>query len=249
MQAAHKEDVLNALSQVAIKFRTRVGESLATVQQHGTPLAEATTSSLEALKAYSAAAKMQIVAGDLPAAVPLYKRAVEIDPKFAMAYASLGFTYGLMGEYALSVENNTTAYQLRDRVSDREKFYIAASYDLYVTGNLEKAQQTCETWMRAYPREFDPLSILGAFVYPTFGQFDKAVEVARTTIELNPDFPVGYLQLGFNAQFLGDLGEAEKAFQRASDRKLEIPEFFPSRLDIAFLKGDRGAMEREAARS
>ncbi len=178
-----------------------------------------------------------------------YKRAIEIDPKFAMAYASLGFTYGLMGEFALSVENNSTAYQLRDRASDREKFYIAATYDLYVTGNLEKAQQTCETWMRTYPREFDPLAILGAFVYPTFGQFDKGVEVARKTIELNPDFPVGYLQLGFNAQFHGDLGEAEKAFQRASERKLEIPEFFPTRFDIAFLKGDRAAMEREAARS
>jgi Tfp pilus assembly protein PilF len=166
-----------------------------------------------------------------------------------MAYASLGFTYGLMGEFALSVENNSTAYQLRDRASDREKFYIAASYYLYVTGNLEQAQQTCETWMRTYPREVDPLSILGAFVYPTFGQFDRGAEAGRKTIEINPDFPVGYLQLGFNAQFRGDLGEAEKAFQRASERKLEIPEFFPTRFDIAFLKGDRAAMERETARS
>jgi tetratricopeptide (TPR) repeat protein len=249
VQAARKEDVLNALSQVAITFRTRVGESLATVQQHGTPLAEATTSSLDALKAFSAAARTQIVASDLPGAVPLYKRAIEIDPKFAMAYASLGFTYGLMGEFALSVENTSIAYQLRDRASDRERFYIAATYDLYVTGNLEKAQQTCEAWMRTYPREFDPLSILGAFVYPTIGQFDKGAEAGRKTIELSPDFPVGYLQLGFNLQFHGDLAEAEKAFQLASDRKLEIPEFFPTRFDIAFLKGDRAAMEREAARS
>ncbi len=249
VQAARKEDVLNALSQVAIKFRTRVGESLATVQQHGTPLAEATTPSLDALKAYSAAMKSLTVTSDLPAAVPLFKRAVEIDPKFAMAYASLGFTYGLMGEFALSSENNSTAYQLRDRASDREKFYIAASYDLYVTGNLEQAQQTCETWMRTYPRDFNPLSMLGAFVYPTFGQFEKGAEVARKTIDGNPDFPVGYLQLGFNAQFHGDLGEAEKAFQRASERKLEMAEFFPTRFDIAFLKGDQAAMEREAALS
>ena len=249
VQAARKEDVLNALSQVAIKFRTRVGESLATVQQHGTPLAEATTPSLDALKAYSAATKSLTVTSDLPAAVPLFKRAVEIDPKFAMAYASLGFTYGLMGEFALSSENNRTAYQLRDRASDREKFYIAASYDLYVTGNLEQAQQTCEAWMRTYPRDFNPLSMLGAFVYPTFGQFEKGAEVARKTIDGNPDFPVGYLQLGFNAQFHGDLGEAEKAFQRASERKLEMAEFFPTRFDIAFLKGDQAAMEREAALS
>ena len=249
VQVVRKEDVLNALSQAAIKFRTRVGESLATVQQHDTPLAEATTSSLDALKAYSAAVKNLIVAGDPPAAIPLFKRAIEIDPRFAMAYASLGFTYGLMGEFALSVENNSTAYQLRDRASDREKFYIAASYDLYVTGNLEKAQQTCETWMRTYPREVDPLSMLGAFVYPTFGLFDKGAEAGRKTIDVSPDFPVGYLQLGFNAQFRGDLGEAEKAFQRAFERNLEMPEFFPTRFDIAFLKGDRAAMEREVARS
>ena len=248
VQAARKEDVLAALSQVAIAFRTRVGESLATVQQHGTPLAEATTPSLDALKAYSAGLKA-LIAVDLPGGVPFLKRAVEIDPGFAMAYASLGFTYGLMGELALSAENNRKAYELRDRASDREKFYITATYDLYVTGNLEKAQQTCETWMRTYPREFDPLSMLGAFVYPTFGLFDKGAEVARKTIEISPDFPVGYLQLGFNQQFGGDVTAAEKTFQRASERKLETLDFYPTRFDIAFLKGDRAAMDREAAQA
>jgi eukaryotic-like serine/threonine-protein kinase len=248
VQAARKEDVLKALSQIAIAFRTKVGESLATVQQHGTPLAEATTPSLDALKAYSAGLKA-LLAVDLPGGVPFLKRAVEIDPGFAMAYASLGFTYGLMGELSLSAENNRKAYELRDRASDREKFYIAATYDLYVTGNLESARQTCETWMRTYPREFDPLAMLGAFVYPTFGQFDKGVEVARKTIEIFPDFPVGYLQLGFNQQFGGDVSGAEKTFQQAAVRKLETPEFFPTRFDIAFLKGDRAAMDREAAQA
>ena len=138
--------------------------------------------------------------------MPLFKRAIEIDPKFAMAHASLGFTYGLLGEPALSAESNSKAYQLRDRASDREKFFIAATYDLQVTGNLEKALQTCELWVQTYPREKRPHGILGAFLYPTFGKYEKGVEVAKQAIELDPDFPVGYLQLAFNNQFAGRLG-------------------------------------------
>jgi serine/threonine protein kinase len=118
-QAARKEDVLNALSHIASRFRTRVGESLATVGTHDTPLEEATTPSLEALKAYSAASKV-LWSMDLAGAVPLLNRAIEIDPKFAMAHASLGFIYGLMGQLAPSEESNRRAYELRDRVSDRE---------------------------------------------------------------------------------------------------------------------------------
>ena len=129
MQAAKIEDVMNALSQIAIKFRTKVGESLATVKQHDTPLEEATTTSLEALKAYSAGSKHLTSAHDLPGAVPLFRRAIEIDPKFAMAYASLGLTYGFLGQPALSAESNKKAYELRDRASDREKFFIAATYE------------------------------------------------------------------------------------------------------------------------
>src|SRR5271157_357359 len=150
VQAARKEDVLNALSQIAIKFRTRIGESLTTVEKHDTPLEEATTPSLEALKAYSAAWKLLSSTGSA-AALPLFKRATEIDPKFAMAHNMLGRMYGDIGESALSAESTSKAYQLRDRASDREKFFITASYDLQVTENLEKAQQTCEAWAQAYP--------------------------------------------------------------------------------------------------
>ena len=137
VQAARKEDVLNALSQIASKFRTRVGESLATVEKHDTPLAEATTPSLEALKAYSAGWKVSSSTGDA-AALPFFKRAIEIDPKFAMAYACLGRMYGGIGESALSAENTSKAYQLRDRASDAEKFFITATYDLQVTGKPGK---------------------------------------------------------------------------------------------------------------
>jgi serine/threonine protein kinase/tetratricopeptide (TPR) repeat protein len=248
VQATRREDVLNALSKIAIKFRTKVGESLATVKQHGTPLEEATTTSIEALKAYSEAMKhLLITAQDVPSAVPLFQRAIEIDPKFAVAHASLGFTYGLLKQPALSAESSKKAYELRGRASDREKFFIAATYETRVTGNLEKALQTCELWVQAYPREKLPYGILGAFVYPTLGKYDKGVEIAKQLVKLDPDFAIGYLQLAFNSQWFGDLGQAEKTLQRASDRKLELLELAGQRYDMAFLKGDQAGMDREAA--
>jgi DNA-binding winged helix-turn-helix (wHTH) protein len=137
VQADRKEEVLNALDQIASRFRSRVGESLTTVEKYDTPLAEATTPSLEALKAYSAGLKIQSQKGSA-AALPLFKHAIALDPKFAMAYASLGHAYGEIGESDLSAENMRKAYQLQDRASDRERFYITASYDFRVTGNLEK---------------------------------------------------------------------------------------------------------------
>jgi serine/threonine protein kinase len=247
VQADKKEDVLNVLSQVAIKFRTKVGESLATVKQHATPLEEATTTSLEALKAYSAGFNLLSRSNDLAAAVPLFERAIEIDPKFALAHASLGFTYGILSRPTLSAESNQRAYDLRDRVSDQEKFFITASYETQVTGDLEKTLQTCELWIQTYPREKMPYGILAAFVYPTFGRYEKGVEAARKMVEVDPDFAVAHLQLAFNTQFAGRVDEAEKILQRALDRKLEIPELAVQRYDIAFLKGDRAAMDREEA--
>ena len=245
-QAARKEDVLNALSQIASKFRTRVGESLSTVEKHSTPLAEATTPSLEALKSYSAARKVLSSTGDA-AAVPLFKRAIEIDPKFAMAHAWLGRMYGDIDEPALSRESTSKAYQLRDRASDREKFFITASYDLQVTGNLEKAQQTCGAWAQTYPREWEPHAFLGGIIYSVSGKYEKAVEETKKAIDLDPDFAIGYGLLAADYAYLDRLGEAGNTLQRASERKLEISDFLVQRYDIAFLKGDQAGMERQAA--
>ena len=155
--------------------------------------------------------------------------------------------YGDIGESALSAESTRKAYQLRDRASDPEKFFITASYDLQVTGNLEKAQQTCELWAQTYPREANPHGFLAAMIYPVFGKYEKAVEEARKLVELDPDFPIAYYHLAFNYAYLDRLEEAENALQRAAERKLEIPELSIQRYDIAFLKGDRAGMEREAA--
>jgi serine/threonine protein kinase/tetratricopeptide (TPR) repeat protein len=248
-QAARKEEVLSALSQMASKFRGRVGESLASVKEHNTPLAEATTPSLDALKAYSAGLKHLNGDDDRASAVRLFQQAIEIDPKFALAYAWLGFTYGVNSEAALAAQNNRKAYELRDRTSDREKFFISATYDLQVTGDLEKLQETCELWVKTYPREVIPRSLLGAFSYPTFAKYEKAVEMASQMMSIDPRFPVAYLQFAFNSQFLGRLDDAERALQQAVDRKMEIGDILQEEYDLAYLRGDTARMEQIIARS
>jgi tetratricopeptide (TPR) repeat protein len=236
------------LSEIASRFRTRVGEALSVVEKYDTPLAEATTPSLDALKAYSAGWRAVAAKGDA-AAVPFFKRAVEIDPQFAMAHAALGRMYGGTEEPALSRESNSKAYQLRDRVSDAEKFFIIANYHLQVTGNLELAQRTCEEWAQSYPRDIQPHNVLARVVYQPLGKYDRAVEEAKKAIELNPDFSLPYNILADSYQYLDHLPKAEATLQRASEHKLEIPYFLLSRYDIAFLKGEQAGMEREVARA
>jgi eukaryotic-like serine/threonine-protein kinase len=247
-QAARKEDVLNALSQIASKLRTQLGESLATVEKHNTPLAEATTPSLEALKAYSTGLRVESANGE-PAAVPFFQRATEIDSQFATAYASLGLMYGAMGESALSAVNTTKAYELRDHASDAERFFITASYDGRVTGDFEKAQQTCESWARMYTREKLPHAYLAGFIYPASGNYVKAIEEAQRIIDLGPDSAIGYLMLAANYVDEDQLDQAQASIRHASERKLNHPDFAALRYDIAFLKKDAAAMEREVAAS
>jgi DNA-binding winged helix-turn-helix (wHTH) protein/tetratricopeptide (TPR) repeat protein len=245
-QAARKEDVLNVLSQIASKFRTRVGESLATVAKHNTPLAEATTPSLEALRAYSLGCKEVFSPAGPADAVPSFGRAVEIDPQFASAYAMLGRVYADLGESALSAENTCTAYRLRDRASDRERFFITSSYDLQVTGNLEKARQTAELWRQTYPRDQNPCGLL-SWIYQELGKFDESAGAGREAILLDRDSVPGYANLAWAYVFLDRLGEAEGTVQLASDRKLEFPDLYLLRHDLAFLKNDPTGMQRAVA--
>jgi eukaryotic-like serine/threonine-protein kinase len=247
-QAAKKEDTLNALTLIAAKLRNRVGESLSTIEEHDTPLAEATTPSLEALKAYSNGIKVMSSSGSA-AALPFFKSATEIDPKFAMAYAYLGRMYSDIGESLLSADDTRKAYQLRDRVSDREKFFIAASYDIQVTGNLEKAQHICELWAQSYPRETLPHSLLAGLIYQTAGQYERAVKESTEVIKLDPDFAIGYDILAYSQESLGHIDQAENALHLAFERKLEIPWFLLHRYRIAFLKSDNAVMERIAAQA
>ena len=244
-QAARKEDVLNALSQMATKFRTRVGESFATIQKHSTPLPEATTSSLEALKAYSAGLKVTNSAGP-PAALAFLKRATEIDSSFAMAYAQLGLSYNSIGESGSSMESATKAYQLRNRVSDREKFYIEYAYYRTVTGDLEKARQNCEVWEQTYPRDMSPSSFLSGMISSVFGRFDAVEREARKAMTLDPDHSFPYFNLAASYIYRDRLDEARASLDRAAERNIDLPELFVARFQIAFLENNRTEMDRLA---
>ncbi len=249
IQAAKREDVLNALSQIAQKFRTRVGESLATVEKHSTPLQEATTPSLEALKAYSTGMKLHYSGGNA-VGIPFFRRAVEIDPNFAMAYANLGFSYGNEGESVLSAENTTRAWQLRNRASERERYFIDFLYDGQVTGNQEKAYQTLETWYRMYPRDGDPPTPQGQLAGGSAqftGRFERAIEVGQKEIAVHPDVSFSYGNLALSYFFLDRFAEADAILQRAAERKMENPNHLLIRYEIAALKGDQGQMDRIAA--
>ncbi len=247
-QATHKEDVLNALSQMASTFRKRVGESLQTIHQHSTPLAEATTSSLEALEAYTTGWRLQFANG-ATASMPFFKRAVEIDPGFAMAHAALGRIYQDLDESDLSAESLSRAWELRERTSDHEKFFITANYQALVTGNMEQARQTCEAWAQTYPRDPIPTTMLSGYVNKVAGRYEVALEWARKSIRLDPDFVIGYYNLGVDNMYLNRLDEADNALRLATGRGLEWDEALMLAYDVAFLKGDRAVMEQTSARA
>ena len=245
-QAARKEDVLNALSQIAKTFRTRVGESLATVEKHSMPLEEATTASLEALKAFSAGWRVTGTEGTIPG-LPLYKRATEIDPQFAIAFANLGLAYSSLSEAARSAESTTRAYELRHRASDRERFYITTMYDRQVTGNLERELQTLTLWAQTYPRDPIAHGLLAGFVTAGTGRYELCLAEAPKAMALDPDLIYPYLSLITCNLFLERLDQAERAWQRAATLNSTGREVPALGYHLAFLRGDRAEMDRQAA--
>jgi tetratricopeptide (TPR) repeat protein len=164
-----------------------------------------------------------------------------------MAHAALGLMYGHTGESALATEHTTRAYELRDRASEKEKFFITAYYEGRATGNQEKAQQICQAWSRSYPRDVTPHAFLSGFIYTGLAKFERAVEEAQKVVELDPDASIGYSNLVDSYVHLGRLPEAEDVLRRVAQRKLEMPDFLVQRYDIAFLKSDNAAMEHEVA--
>lgn len=247
IQVARREDVLNSLSQIARAFRTKAGESLATVEKHSTPLPEASTPSLEALKAYSTAMRVDLSAGE--AAIPFFERAVAIDHGFAMAYANLGLDYTAVGEWALASENATKAWQLRDHASDREKFFITFIYDRQVTGNLEAAFQTLELWAQTYPRrgQPDPRDLMAGISSQGTGRWEREIEQARQSIDSDPRMVFGYSNLANGDLFLDRLDDEERVFQQASAQKRVSNGLLTDQYNVAFLKGDQAEMARVIA--
>src|ERR1035437_8224920 len=243
--AAKKEDVFKALGQIANRFQNRVGESLARVEKEPSLPIEVTTPSLEAWRSYRAAMLAVLRRAKNTEAVSLAKRAIETDPKFAMAYAFLGRSYDSLGESELAAQNISKAYELRDRVSDQENFFITFNYYRQVPRNLELARQTLESWTQKYPRDLLPHGFLSGFTSPGSGQYDKAVEEGLKAIELDANFSVGYENVAFAYVYLNRLSEAEAVLRKASERKIEVIEFSLLRYFIAFLRSDKAAMERE----
>jgi tetratricopeptide (TPR) repeat protein len=174
-----KEQVLKALGDAAAKLRGKLGESLASVQKYDALAENVTTPSLEALRAYSLGYQAAIVRGDSAGAIPFFRRAANLDPNFAMAYAQLGTNYSNLGETDRAVENTSKAYELRDRVSELEKLYIASHYQQVVTGNLEAARTTYELWAKTYPRDYTPQINLGT-LYNQLGEYEKALAHAKS---------------------------------------------------------------------
>ena len=246
--AARREDVLNSLSEMSRKFRTRVGESLTTVERHSMPLAEATTPSIEALKAYSTAMKVALSSSGTEAALPFFRRAVEIDPNFGIAHAQLGTHLSARGESVLAAESARKAWLLRERVSDREKFYIDFTFDRHVTGNLEKAYQTLELWAQTYPRRgggnADPRGLLAGIASHGTGRFQTAIEIAQERIAGDPNQAMAYGLLASAYLRTDRFAEAESTLQRAFERKLETPPMLIVRYNLAALKGDQEEMNR-----
>jgi eukaryotic-like serine/threonine-protein kinase len=241
-QAARKEEVLSALSQTAKRFRTRVGESLATIEKHSRPLAEATTPSLDALQAYSAAVKEF----SPTRRGALLQRAVALDPEFAVAHAQLGFSLGRRGEAALGRQSLIMAYQLRHRASDVERFSIETFYDRDVTGNLEREQRTLETWGQSYPRDPSPHTLLAGLALTSTGQHALAIAETEKAIALDPDWMPAYANRAFNQLYLNRLDDALLTSTRATERNLERGALLLVPYFVAFLKADDEELKRTA---
>ena len=242
-QVSSKEDVLSALSGMARVFRARAGESLAMIQTHEKPLQEATTPSLEALKAYSATYAPGF--GGCDARLPLLERAVELDPEFALAHAGLGVCYSGTGQRQLAIQSATRAYELRQRTTDPERFFIEYAYDRDVTGDLERAFQTVTLWAQTYPRDLNAHGLRGGYSAHGTGRFEDVIQSAERALAIDPDLVFAHSELVSANMFLDRFDAAKRALQRAG------PVIDPPALALgyymALIEHDTGSIERLTA--
>jgi eukaryotic-like serine/threonine-protein kinase len=244
VSADKKEQVLGAVGKAASSLRGKLGESLASVQKFDAPVEEATTSSLEALKAFSLA-ETERNKGSEYAAIPLYKHAIELDPNFAIAYAHLGQSYANTGQSALAIESTKQAFERRERGSELEKLYISSHYYEIVTGEIEKAIETYQLWKRTYPRDSIPPNNL-AVEYSWTGKFDQALVEAQETIRLDPNSTFSYGVLGGAYIGLNRFAEAKAIRQKELGLKLGGMNDHADLYMLAFLEGDQATMQQEA---
>jgi len=242
-EATGKEDVLKTLSRASASLRNKLGESLPSVQKFDVPI-EATTSSLDALKNYSLAVKVGREQGDAPS-LPFLKRAIELDPNFAIAYSGLAIAYTNLQEPSLAMECATKAYQLRDRVTEREKLRISATY-FQSTGEVDKEIQIYELWSENYPRDFVPRGNLGVN-YSFMGQYEKALQANLEVLRLAPEVVVSYQNLGAMYLALNHLDDAQATFDQAIAHKLDGGGLRQNMYFLAFLKGDTAQMAQQLA--
>ena len=238
----NKRDVLAALGKAATEIRSKLGESRASLAKFDTPIDQVTTPSLEALQAYSMGHKA-LDNGDFTAAVPLFQRAVGLDPRFAMAYLKLGATYLNLGENNLAAEDTRKAYELREHVSERERFEIESlSFD----GDLEKQIQTLELWAQTYPRDDVPHFELGNR-YDALGQYEKGLAEARESLRLDPVCGVNYAYLVYAYNVLNRLEEAQATAKEAQAKKLDSSGLRFTLYALAFAQNDATGMAQQVA--
>ena len=244
VEANRKEQVLSALDNAALKLREKLGESLSSIERFDTPLEQATTPSLDALQAYSLGRKTMVGQGEFPAAIPFFQRAIQLDPKFAMAFAALGSAYWNIGETESGAENVRKAYELRARVSEPEKFYIESTYYHYVTGDLEKARQVYDLSAQTFPRySGTPLRL--SQLYSEIGEYDKALAQIHEAIRLDSSRAVNFNDLVGNLIDLNRLQAARTAAQQAQSRQLDSTPLRSKLYRLSFLENDAVGMKQQ----
>jgi len=242
--ASDKNHVLGALGNISSSIRGKLGESLDSVKKFNTRLEEVTTPSLEALQSYTVGSQANLN-GDFSAAVGSLERAISLDPNFAVAYSGLGAAYFNLNENSLAAKNSKKAYELRDQVSEQEKFCISSDYEILVTGDLEEATHTLELWSRTYDQDAVPLGNLAA-VYLILGQYQNALVQARRALEIDPISGMNYVNLAVAYLSLDHLDEASSVLERAVAHRIDSLLTHAASYELAFLNGNAGTMAQEA---
>jgi DNA-binding winged helix-turn-helix (wHTH) protein/tetratricopeptide (TPR) repeat protein len=247
IQADDKEHVLSALGGAATAMRSKLGESRSSIQKFDTPIEQATTPSLEALKAYSSGIQATGTKGP-DAAIPFFKRAIELDPNFSAAYAYLGIMATSALEPSLSVAYRTKAYELRDRTSVAERYWVTAAYEKGVTGDVPKAIEACDLWIQAYPRSYLPHVYLAGAVLPIVGQYERAAEESTEAVRLSPDYPFSYAYGILSSTALNRFDEAKAIYAQALERKLQNPYLSLGMYNVAFAQNDTAGMAQQVVK-